>query len=177
MNRFFVEQMAMYSAYHRDMRNRATHFIGIPAIVFAIYIPLAWVPLGRLGAIEVNLAMALLAAVAVFYLWLDRVIGAAMVAVLLVLYWAAAQIAGMGTMAGWSVFAAAFVGGWIFQLVGHVFEGRRPALADNLLQALIGPMFIVAETLFAAGLKRDLHAAVEARWKAYSVGARMAAAG
>jgi len=177
MNRFFIEQMAMYSAYHRDMRNRATHFIGIPAIVFAIYIPLSWVPLGRVGAIDANLAMALLAAVAVFYIWLDRVIGTAMVAVLLVLYWAAAQIAGMGTVVGWSVFAAAFVGGWVFQLVGHVFEGRRPALADNLLQALIGPMFIVAETIFAAGMKRDLHDAVEARWKAYSVGARMAAAG
>ncbi len=176
MNRFFVEQMAMYSAYHRDMRNRATHFIGIPAIVFAIYVPLAWVPLGRLGAIEVNLALALLAAVAVFYIWLDRVIGAAMVAVLLVLYWLAAQVAAMGQTVGWSVFAAAFVGGWVFQLVGHVFEGRRPALADNLLQALIGPMFLVAETVFALGLKRSLHEAVEARWKAYSVGARMAAA-
>jgi len=175
MNRFFVEQMAMYSAYHRDLRNRATHFIGIPAIVFSIYIPLAWVPLGRLGAIDVNLSLALLAAVAVFYIWLDRLIGAAMVAFLLVLYWLAMQVAGLGHAVGWSVFAAAFVGGWVFQLVGHVFEGRRPALADNLLQALIGPMFLVAETIFALGLKRDLHAAVEARWKAYSVGARLAA--
>lgn len=177
MNRFFVEQMAMYSAYHRDLRNRATHFIGIPAIVFSIYIPLSWVSLGRLGAIEANLALALLAAVAVFYIWLDRVIGAAMVAVLLALYWLAAQVAGLGQTVGWSVFAAAFVGGWVFQLVGHVFEGRRPALADNLLQALIGPMFLVAETVFALGLKRGLHEAVESRWKAYSVGARMAAAG
>ncbi len=175
MNRFFVEQMAMYSAYHRDMRNRATHFIGIPAIVFSIYIPLAWVPLGRLGAIDVNPALVLLATVSVFYIWLDRVIGAAMVAILLVLYWLAVQVAGMGQTVGWSVFAAAFVGGWVFQLVGHVFEGRRPALADNLLQALIGPMFLVAETVFALGLKRELHEAVEARWKAYSVGARLAA--
>ena len=44
----------------------------------------------------------------------------------------------------WIVFAIFFVGGWVFQL-GHAWEGRRPALADNLFQAFIGPMFIMAE--------------------------------
>ena len=29
----FESQMAMYTSYHRDSRNRATHFIGIPAII------------------------------------------------------------------------------------------------------------------------------------------------
>src|SRR3546814_17603312 len=52
INPFFVKQMAMYSAYHRDARNRATHFIGIPAIVFAIFIPLHWVPVADLWAGE-----------------------------------------------------------------------------------------------------------------------------
>ena len=42
MNPFFIEQMAMYSAYHRDARNRATHFIGIPAIVLATTIAGRW---------------------------------------------------------------------------------------------------------------------------------------
>jgi hypothetical protein len=28
-------------------------------------------------------------------------------------------------------FAILFVGGWILQLVGHVFEGRKPRVADK----------------------------------------------
>ena len=31
-----LDLMAQYAAYHRDRRNIATHFIGIPLIVFAI---------------------------------------------------------------------------------------------------------------------------------------------
>lgn len=173
MNPFFVEQMAMYSAYHRDPRNRATHFIGIPSIVFAIFIPLHWVVLAELwgGQAVITLATALWLATGIFYLWLDRTVGGLMVLVGFVLMLLAEQVAAMGSTVGWVTFAVFFVGGWVFQLVGHAFEGRRPALADNLLQALIGPTFLVAETVFAAGLRRELHDAVEARWKHYSVAA------
>lgn len=176
MNGFFVEQMAMYSAYHRDWRNRATHFIGIPTIVFSIFIPLAWPQVGEIGGIIITGALLLWAVTSVFYLWLDRLVGVLMAAVSLALLLGAQQVAALGTGAGWTAFAALFVGGWVFQLIGHMFEGRRPALADNILQALIGPMFLVAETIFAAGLRRDLHEAVEARWKHYTVGAMQARA-
>jgi uncharacterized membrane protein YGL010W len=173
MNPFFVEQMAMYSAYHRDARNRATHFIGIPAIVFAIFIPLSWVPLLTLwdGQTTVTLATLLWFGTGIFYMWLDRRIGGLMMLLSFVFLMLAEWIAAKGSTTGWIAFAAFFVGGWVFQLVGHAFEGRRPALADNLLQALIGPMFLVAETVFALGQQKDLHDAVEARWKNYSVGA------
>lgn len=176
MNPFFVEQMAMYSAYHRDARNRATHFIGIPAIVFAVFIPLHWVPLFITGGNTVTLAVILWVVTGGFYLWLDRTIGGLMVLLAFVFMLLAQAVAAEGSLIGWSVFAVFFVGGWVFQLVGHVFEGRRPALADNLLQALIGPMFLVAETVFALGIKKELHDAVEARWKQYSVGAMQARA-
>jgi len=66
-----------------------------------------------------------------------------------------------GSGTAWTVFAIFFIGGWVFQLVGHVWEGRRPALADNLFQAFIGPMFIMAEVLMALGLKQDLKAAID----------------
>lgn len=173
MNPFFVEQMAMYSAYHRDPRNRLTHFFGIPAIVFAIFIPLSWARLFDLwnGETVVTLAMVLWIVTGLFYLWLDRTIGAVMMLLSFVLLQAAEWVALQGSTVGWIAFAGFFVGGWIFQLVGHGFEGRRPALADNALQALIGPLFLVAETFFALGQRQELHEAVEARWRHYSVGA------
>jgi len=51
----------------------------------------------------------------------------------------------------------------VFQLVGHVFEGRRPALSDNLFQIFIAPIFLVAEVFFALGLKRDVRRKIEER--------------
>ena len=75
----------------------------------------------------------------------------------------AAEWIAWNTSAGtaWIVFAIFFGGGWVFQLVGHVWEGRRPALMDNLFQAFIGPMFIMAEVLVLLGLKPELKSAIE----------------
>jgi uncharacterized membrane protein YGL010W len=82
-----------------------------------------------------------------------------MAAFLLLAEWLARQ----GVAAGWTAFAVLFVGGWIVQLLGHAFEGRKPALADNLFQIFIAPIFLCAELFFALGYKPKLHAAVQAR--------------
>ncbi len=61
-----------------------------------------------------------------------------------------------------AVFAAAFIGGWIIQLLGHAMEGRRPALADNLLQIFNAPLFLTVEVLFLLGFRQDLGSVVGA---------------
>jgi uncharacterized membrane protein YGL010W len=156
---FFERQLANYASYHRDLRNRATHFIGIPAIMFAILVPLALVRVPILG-----ISWAVVVAIAALIGWvtLERVVGAAMVVVIVPMLIVAEWLAGIGNAtAAWVTFAVFFTGGWIFQLVGHVWEGRRPALTDNLFQAFIGPMFIMAEVLIALGLKPDLKAIID----------------
>jgi len=47
---------------------------------------------------------------------------------------------------------------WIAQFVGHgVYEGRAPALLDNLLQALVlAPFFVFMEALFMFGYRPEL---------------------
>ena len=157
MDSFFARQLAIYASYHRDERNRATHFIGIPAIVFSILVPLALV---QDSGISAAMLVALLAVLG--WIALDRTIGFAMLIVMVPMLAVAEWVArtyGSGT--AWLVFAIFFIGGWAFQLIGHVWEGRRPALADNLFQAFIGPMFIMAEVLMALGLKRDLKAVID----------------
>lgn len=167
MNMFFVEQASMYLAYHRNPRNRATHFIGVPAIAFAILIPMTWLKLFTAGGYPVTLAEVFLGAVILMYLWMDVAIGFATalfyIPVLIVAEWAAHQ----GYSIGGGIFAAFFIGGWIFQLIGHAFEGRKPALADNLFQIFIAPMFLMAEVFFALGLKKNLHDEMESRWIKY----------
>jgi 2-hydroxy fatty acid dioxygenase len=54
--------------------------------------------------------------------------------------------------------AGLFVASWLAQFVGHgKFEGRAPALLDNLIQALfLAPFFVWMEILFKFGYRPDL---------------------
>ncbi len=157
MSTLFERQLATYASYHRHPKNRLTHFFGIPAIVFAILVPVAlwdvW-----FGTVGLSAAWIVAALAALGWIALDRTIGLAMLVVLIPMVLAANWIAyAYGPVGAWATFAVLFIGGWILQILGHVaYEGRRPALVDNLFQAFIGPMFIMAEALMALGLRRDL---------------------
>lgn len=52
---------------------------------------------------------------------------------------------------------------WILQFVGHgKYEGRKPALLDNLVQALfLAPLFVWYEVLFKLGFYKQLKREVE----------------
>jgi len=154
--------MAFYAAYHRDWRNRATHFIGVPAIAFAILIPMTWLRVD-LGGREASLAMAFTVVVLGYYVALDRPLALAATAVFVPLLAIAEWVGSHSLEFGLTVFAVCFVGGWIVQLVGHAFEGRRPALVDNVFQIFVAPLFLIAEVLIALGAKHELRDAVAER--------------
>ena len=156
------DQMSVYAAYHQDGRNKATHFIGVPAIMLSLFIPLSWIRFEiGLGNITISAAMVFAAVVLAYYFVLDVPLALAMFVVTSALVWGGQQIADLGAVQGWIWFALLFVGGWILQLVGHVFEGRRPALADNLFQIFVAPIFLAAEVFFALGYKPQLHQKVQ----------------
>jgi len=58
-----------------------------------------------------------------------------------------------------------FVVGWACRFVGHYFEGRKPAFVDDIMGLAIGPLFVVAEVVFMLGGKKQLHQAIEAKFK------------
>jgi len=165
-----AEHMAFYAAYHRDARNRMTHFIGVPAIAFSILIPMSWASFDISG-VGISLAMIFTAAVFVLYFMLDVPLAIAMVLFFVPVLAVAEWVGGMASQTGWWVFGLFFVGGWVFQLVGHVFEGRKPALLDNLFQILIAPIFLMAEAAFAMGYRGTLHDEVEALVPQHAPGA------
>lgn len=156
------EQMAFYAAYHQDARNKATHFVGVPVIILSLFIPLAWPRVELLG-MPLTAAMLFALVVLAYYLILDFFLGLAMAVLTLTLVWLGHQIAALGAGPAWAWFGALFVGDWILQLVGHAYEGRRPALTDNLFQIFVAPIFLCAEIFFALGYKPGLHQVVEER--------------
>jgi uncharacterized membrane protein YGL010W len=148
--RDFESRLAFYRSHHQNALNRATHAVGIPLIVFSVQVALAPVMVGWVSAAAFVTALAMGA-----WLTLDIVIGLFMAPIALVMLCLAFQFSMMmGTGALLGTAAALFVLGWVFQLVGHGIEGRRPAFMHSLGQLVIGPMFLAAEALEALGLKR-----------------------
>jgi uncharacterized membrane protein YGL010W len=156
-NDLFYRQLASYASVHRDLRNKATHFVGIPIIVFSLLLILS---LWRLEIGGREWTMSLIVAILAVLGWmaLDFGVGVVMAIILVPTWYAAEAFYGaLGSASStWVAFGVLFVGGWVLQFLGHHYEGKRPALLDNIFQAFIGPMFLVAETMVALGYRADL---------------------
>jgi uncharacterized membrane protein YGL010W len=156
------QQMSFYAAYHQDARNKATHFVGVPMIIFGLFIALGWARI-EVAGVTLTGAMLLAAVVLAWYFLLDVPLAATMLVFNALLLYLAdlVSVQPIGVGAVW--FLVFFGGGWVIQLIGHVFEGRKPALADNFFQIFVAPIFLAAEAFFALGYKPALHAAVQKR--------------
>ena len=156
------DQMAFYAAYHQDARNKFSHFIGVPAIVLGVMVALAWIRMDA-GGTSISAAMVITAILLAYYFFLDIPLGIAMAVVFAALLYAAEMVAALPMKEGVAWFFVLFAGGWVIQLIGHVYEGRKPALVDNLFQIFVAPIFLCAEVFFALGYKPALHSAVQKR--------------
>ena len=157
-----TRQLIEYARYHRDPRNIATHFVGIPLIAFGIAAMLARVPLGGADALLPGAHWLVWALTGVWYLRQGRwSLTLPTLAVLAGLVALAHPLAEAPTAAWLTWGLGSFVVGWVFQAVGHVWEGRKPAFFDDLRGLLVGPMFVVAEVLIALGLQRGLRESIE----------------
>jgi|SRR5687767_3092547 len=153
-----VDRLTSYAEYHRDKRNIATHFVGIPMILVGTQSALA-----RIGIGPINAAVGATALATRYYRALDPTYGAAMATVLGATCAAGTAIAHLPLPLWAGATAGLFFGGWALQFVGHYFEGKKPAFVDDILGLLDGPLFLVAETAFAFGLSKDLRAEIERR--------------
>jgi len=138
------------------------HWLGIPAIFFAVLLALA-VRLVPIGGYDIAAGTLLLFPAAILWLALDAGVGSALLIVIVPLAATAEWVARVSDATLTLLIAlAAFVAGWLFLMVGHVvFERRKPAFADDLSLMFIGPMFIIAWGLVAPGLRTDLAPVLE----------------
>jgi uncharacterized membrane protein YGL010W len=164
-----TEHLTRYATYHRDARNIATHFVGIPIIVLSVAALLAR-PAVSLGPLLVSPTLLLTLAACLFYLALDRPLGLIMTGLMAASAWFGVWAASLATPLWLALGVGGFVVGWIIQFVGHYYEGRKPAFLDDIAGLAIGPLFVVAEALFMLGAFPALRTRVEAgagpvRWQ------------
>lgn len=156
--------MVQYAHYHRDRRNIATHLAGIPLITLSIGV-LMLSPSWTVAGHDLTLAWAMWALTSLWYLSRgDFLLGLATSGVNGLLIAAAHQVPPWAAAWGvplWQAGLGLFLIGWVFQFVGHYFEGRKPAFVDDLVGLLVGPMFVVGELLMGVGLLGSLRMAIE----------------
>lgn len=158
-----TELMIKYAAYHRDERNIATHLVGIPLIIFSIGVLLARPPFA-VQDLTLTPAWLLWGVTTLWYMTRGNLMLALAVSTMnLVLIGLAQPVGAMSTAVWLLVGIGAFVVGWMFQFVGHYYEGRKPAFVDDISGLFVGPMFVVAEAMFALGWGRPLLAEITSR--------------
>jgi uncharacterized membrane protein YGL010W len=156
-----TEQLTKYASYHRDKRNILTHFIGIPMIVVGIAVLLSR-PSTQVGNMIVSPALIAIFLSSVYYLILDMRLGMGLTLFLAFSLMFGQSCALLPTSEWLSWGLGLFVIGWIFQFVGHYWEGQKPAFVDDIMGLIIGPLFVIAEAAFLLGLRKELQGDIEA---------------
>src|SRR5262245_4838925 len=115
-----------YETYHRNPKNKLTHYVGVPMITVAVFGFLSQVNFD-LANEDWSLALVLAIGASIWYIWLDLKAGLLFGIAVWVMF-------ALGRELDLVVCSVLFVVGWIFQLVGHYkYEKNSPALTKNLL--------------------------------------------
>jgi uncharacterized membrane protein YGL010W len=153
------ELLTQYAAYHRDRRNIATHFLGVPIIVFSVILGFAQILVG-----PIHLGWVLVLTASAYYLSLDRQLGLLMFGFLALCAVVASAVSfKTGWVTGLGIAVVLFVVGWAIQFVGHQYEGLKPAFVDDLIGLAVGPLFVLVEFLFLLKMRQDLKRYIETR--------------
>ncbi|QGS59174.1 DUF962 domain-containing protein [Shewanella algae] len=149
-----VEQLSTYKSVHLNPTNIKTHFIGIPLIIWSVFLMLS---LWRLPFSSGTLSVAMLLAVGVmlYYIKLHWRLALGLALFILPMILTTEWLYTLGYASIW-LGITVFVIGWIFQFIGHKYEKAKPAFIDDLNQLLIGPFFLMAEVFFMLGLEGEL---------------------
>lgn len=159
------KQLLFYGSYHHNPVNIAIHVTCVPLILVTSFLlgtntpsllPLpGWLTIPNLPP---NLGTIAAVSYASLYLLMEPVAGGLLAPLLL---GTTAYMNHLTTTYGstanyWAL--GVFIASWIAQFVGHgVFEGRAPALLDNLVQAVfLAPFFVWMEVLFFFGYRPEL---------------------
>lgn len=136
MKPMFERALDDYATYHKNPKNKVTHYVGIPMIVYTVVVFLRMVQGPTVGGIVLDGALIAMVPTAIFYISLNVGTGLGMTLVLSLFYLAAPFIS-------WPIALTVFILGWVFQFIGHHYEGQSPAFFKNATHLLIGPLWIL----------------------------------
>eukprot|EP00892_Ulva_mutabilis_P001678 jgi/Ulvmu1/11510/UM077_0059.1 len=179
LDSYIGRSLVFYAQYHEHPVNIAIHVVFVPTIFLATLILLAYIPslrdykeglapegipawLDRSWDISIGNAIVALY-VALYSVW-DPVAGSLWAAITAIPLLIAANYVQAEVPKAWAWALGLQVLSWYMQVhPGHlIYEKRRPALTDSLIQAfLTGPLFVWLDVLFVLGYRPALKTAVK----------------
>ncbi|KAJ4295676.1 hypothetical protein N0V88_004378 [Collariella sp. IMI 366227] len=164
------KQLTFYGAYHHNQVNIVIHMVCVPLILFTFFELLTnfgpfftLPPWLQIPYLEPNLGTFAATLWGGLYLLLEPVAGGVLAAICFAAA-AGSNYLRLQDVEGTNKLSIILhVVCWIAQFVGHgKFEGRAPALLDNLFQAIfLAPLFVWLELLFMLGYRPELKKRVD----------------
>ncbi|KAF1346684.1 DUF962 domain-containing protein [Delphinella strobiligena] len=163
------KQLQFYGQYHHNTVNVAIHITCVPLIMLTSFLFATNTPALPLPDVLVvpnlpaNAGTIAALVYSTLYVLMEPVAGGMLAPLLLSATAYANHLTSTYGMTAnyWAL--GIFIMSWLAQFVGHgVFEGRAPALLDNLVQALfLAPFFVWLEVLFWLGYRPELKARLD----------------
>ncbi len=144
-----------YAVCHQNPTNKKIHWICVPLIVWSLFALLSVIRLPILDGppVPANAATLMLAVFTLYYLVLSWRLALGVLVLVAAMLWLGEQLAAALGIAVWLLALIVFVLAWIGQFIGHHYEGKRPALFDDLRFLLIGPLWCTAHLYQRLGWK------------------------
>lgn len=146
--------LARYSEHHRHRLNRLIHGIAIPGavtgvtgILWALPVPGAFAEISP----ALNWGTAFLLAAVVYYFILSIPLALGLLPFVLAVTGIVGQLDGLAIPL-WSVSVALLLAALILQAIGHLAEGGRLRLLEDLQYLMIGPAWLMAGVFRRLGI-------------------------
>jgi uncharacterized membrane protein YGL010W len=161
-----MEMLTGYAAAHQHPINIAVHLVGIPIIMFGVFVALSWASFD-VANFTVNGAQLATLILFVFYLTLDKLFSLVFLACAAPITYFAMVIGAEPLAISGTVAAGAFVGGYAAQFIGHAIEKSAPVILRHPIQAnLAAPFFTVVEIFKIFGWRENLFDEIQIRIEA-----------
>ena len=148
---------AEYSKSHRNAINKCIHWICVPLIFWTILGFVSLIPSppfcnSYFGCISM-VSLISMVLITLFYVRLSLLIGVVMIAIMVLMEHFIYQVNITMGKQSWILYLAVFVVTWIFQLIGHKIEGKKPTLVKDVQFVLVGPIWLLTYILKKTGVK------------------------
>jgi uncharacterized membrane protein YGL010W len=148
---------AEYSKSHRNAVNKMIHWICVPLIFWTILGFVSLVPAPHLcisyfGCISIG-SIIVIVLITLFYMRLSFRISLIMILMMVLAeHFIYLTNISVGKQS-WIIYLMVFIITWIFQLIGHKIEGKKPTFLKDLQFLLIGPIWLLGFILKKTGIR------------------------
>ncbi len=134
-----------YGESHKNEKNKAIHWICVPAIFFSIAGLLYSIKLPfAIFHIQANVSIAVILFITIYYLYLSRTLWIGLLLFGCACLYGCYLIEKYSAVPLWIVCIIIFVLAWIGQFYGHKVEGKKPSFFKDIQFLMIGPAWLMS---------------------------------